>query len=247
VRFNPPLWFILENPCSAPLGSRTTLMGFFSPTALKGNESSRPIRLTGRLSNLNQSPSWRPPAGPTLLVTAPLTGFLNLSATYSSLCRPAVFRQVALMGFALQGIVPFTKPPAARRRWTTLLPLLPPVALPQVPRLGIHWACEPPPRSVRDRTHYRLQGLRPRESQPQARVTIKNVPSSWFAPLGLYTSSWFCPSPARGAHAPQPSRFRTRHSVTRPASSYVPRLNDRVRAANLSQDQPAIPRFLAFA
>jgi hypothetical protein len=152
-------------------------MGFVSPTALKGNESPRPPRFTGRLPNLNQSPSWRPPAGPTPPATVPLTGFLNLSATYSSQYRPAVFRQVALMGFALQGIIPFTKPPATHRRQNTLLPFLPPVALSQVPRLGNLWACEPPPRSVRDRTHYRLQGLRPRESQLQVGVTTKNVPS----------------------------------------------------------------------
>ena len=166
-----------RNPCPAPLSNRTTLMGFFSPTALTGSESPRPARFTGRLSNLNRSPSRRPPASPTPLDTVPLTGLLNLSATCSSQCRPAVFRQVVLMGFALQGVNPFTKPPATHRRRNTLLPFLPPVALPQVPRLGILWACEPPPRSVRDRTHYRLQGLRPRESQPQFQVTNRYVPS----------------------------------------------------------------------
>jgi hypothetical protein len=198
-------------------------MGFLSPTALMGNESPRPPRVTGGPPNQNRSSNWLPSAGPTPLTTVPLTGFLNLSATFSSQCRPVVFRQVALMGFALQGIIPFTKPPATRRRWNTLLPFLPPAALPQVPRLGIRWACEPTPRSARDRTHYRLQGLRPRESQLQVRVTSINVSSLQFTPLGLCTSSWFCPSPACGVRAPQPSRFRTHYSVSRATNSYVPR------------------------
>jgi len=74
--------------------------------------------------------------GPTPSVTVPLTGFFNLSATCPSQCPPAIFRQVAFMGFALQGVIPFTKPPTTHRRRTTLLPLLPPVALPLDPRPG---------------------------------------------------------------------------------------------------------------
>jgi hypothetical protein len=166
-------------------------MGFSSPTALTGNESSRPSRLTGRLSNSLRRPGWRPPAGPTPPTTVPLTGFLNLSATCSSHCHPAIFRQVALMGFALQGFVPSTQPPATHRCRNTLLPLLPPVALPQVPRPGSLWACGPSPRTIRNRTIYRLQGLRPRASRPRLQVTINSVPSTRPAPLGLCTSSWY--------------------------------------------------------
>jgi hypothetical protein len=44
------------------------------------------------------------PTGPMLPATVPLTGFLNLSATCSSRCRPAIFRQVALMGLRPPGI-----------------------------------------------------------------------------------------------------------------------------------------------
>ena len=166
-------------------------MGFDSPTARTDNESPRPSRLTGRLPKSVRRPNWRPPAGPTPPATVPLTGFLNLSATCFSRRRPAIFRQVALLGFALQGFVPSTKPPATHRCRNTLLPFLPPVALPQIPRLGSLWAHGPLPRTVRNRTIYRLQGLRPRESQPRFQVTIKNVPSSRPAPLGLFTSSWY--------------------------------------------------------
>jgi len=50
------------------------------------------------------------PAGPTLLATVSPTGFLNLSVTCSTLRRPAVFRQVALVGFTLQGFLPLAQP-----------------------------------------------------------------------------------------------------------------------------------------
>jgi hypothetical protein len=166
-------------------------MGFLSPTAHTGSESPRPSRVTGRLSNSIRRPGWRSPAGPTPPATVPLTGFLNLSATFSSLCRPAIFRQVALMGFALQGFVPSTKPPATHRYRNTLLSLLPPVALPRYPRPGSLWAYGPSPRTVRDRTIFRLQGLRPRESRSRRWVTIENVPSTRPAPPGLFTSSWY--------------------------------------------------------
>jgi hypothetical protein len=50
------------------------------------------------------------PAGPILPATVSPAGFLNLSATSSTLRRPAVFRQVALLGFTLQGFVPPAQP-----------------------------------------------------------------------------------------------------------------------------------------
>ena len=52
------------------------------------------------------------------------------------------------MGFALQGFDPFTKPSTAHHRRITLLPLLPPVAQPQVLGLRFLWACDPLPRMV---------------------------------------------------------------------------------------------------
>jgi hypothetical protein len=111
-------------------------MGFVSPSTHAGNESPRPPRFTGLAPDSLRRPSRRPLMGPSPSATVPLTGFLNLSATSSSHCPPAIFRQVAFMGFALQGVIPCTKPLAIRHRQTTLLPLLPPVALPRGPRPG---------------------------------------------------------------------------------------------------------------
>jgi hypothetical protein len=74
-------------------------MGFCFPSAHTGGESPRPLRLPGPV----------PPAGPTPPTTVPLTGFPNLSATSSSLRRPAIFRRVALLGFTLQGFDPHAK------------------------------------------------------------------------------------------------------------------------------------------
>jgi hypothetical protein len=45
------------------------------------------------------------PAGPTPPTTVPLTGFLDLSATSSSLHRPAIFRRVALWGSPFRGLI----------------------------------------------------------------------------------------------------------------------------------------------
>jgi hypothetical protein len=112
-------------------------MGFFSPTTHTGNESPRPPRLTGLALRLSPKTESVALVGPNPPATVPLTGFLNLSATSSSHCRPAVFRQVAFMGFALQGFLPSTKPPAIHHRQTTLLPFLPPVAQPHGPRPGV--------------------------------------------------------------------------------------------------------------
>jgi hypothetical protein len=137
---------LYPKPPSCTSRSRTTLMGFVSPSTHTGKESSRPSRFTGRLPTPIRRPSWRLPTGPTPSTTVPLTGFLNLSATCRSHCRPAIFRQVAFLGFALQGFNPSTKPPATHRRWITLLPLLPPVARPRILGRSILWACGPPPR-----------------------------------------------------------------------------------------------------
>jgi hypothetical protein len=119
---------IYLNPPSCVSRPRTTLMGFFSPSTHTGNESPRPTRFTGRLSDPTRRLNRPLPAGPTPPATAPLTGFFNLSATYSSQYPPVIFRQVAFMGFALQGFVPSTKPLTIHHRQITLLPLLPPVA-----------------------------------------------------------------------------------------------------------------------
>jgi hypothetical protein len=112
-------------------------MGFSSPSTHTGSESPRPPRFTGLAVRLNQKPSQRSLIGPTPSATVPLTGFLNLSATSSFHYPPAIFRQVAFMGFALQGFNPSTKPPAIHHRQATLLPFLPPVAQPQGPRPGV--------------------------------------------------------------------------------------------------------------
>jgi hypothetical protein len=89
------------------------------------------------LSELVRRPPQRSSVRPTSPTTAPLIGFFNLSATYSSHCPPTIFRQVAFMGFTLQGFHPSAKPPAAHHRRITLVPLLPPVAQSQGPRPGI--------------------------------------------------------------------------------------------------------------
>jgi hypothetical protein len=112
-------------------------MGFFAPTTHEATRVHVRTVLPAWLSNPARKPNWRLLTGPTPSTTVPLTGFLNLSATFSSHCRLAIFRQVAFMGFALQGFNPSTKPLAIHHRQITLLPFLPPVAPPQGPRLEV--------------------------------------------------------------------------------------------------------------
>jgi hypothetical protein len=162
LRFNSPSRHVPENSCLILLRTRPTLMGFCSPTARKTSRAhvlsrERPPEVTQRYARYVSM-------APTPPTTVPLAGFSNLSATFLSQCRPAIFRQVALMGFALQGILPSTKPsrfitakiPSCRSsRW-----LIHPG-----PRPEHLWACDTLPRMVRAHTIYRLQGFRPRENR----------------------------------------------------------------------------------
>jgi hypothetical protein len=125
--FDPPSRYFPKSP---PPTSRpkATLMGFPAPSALMGNESPRPSRLPGPAPR--RFLAGNPPAGSTPPVTVPLTGFLNLSAVCSSHYRPAIFRQVALLGFIPTGVCAFHEAPTTRRRRPTLLTFFPRVALP---------------------------------------------------------------------------------------------------------------------
>jgi len=112
---------------SLPTASRlqAPLLGFCCPYNAHEGESPRPagcpVELPGFAGNL--------PTGPTLPTTVPLTGFLNLTAVFSSPHPPAIFRQVAFMGFYPSGICSFHEAPDAHRRRFALLTFLPWIAL----------------------------------------------------------------------------------------------------------------------
>jgi len=124
LRFNPPSRFV---PVTSVLllSAQDNSHGIFVPLQCVRHREFTSFRLTGRLSGSARRPPQRPPVVPKPPATVPLTGFFNLSATCPSQYRPAIFRQVALMGFALQGVMPSTKPSAIHHRRNTLLPLLP--------------------------------------------------------------------------------------------------------------------------
>jgi hypothetical protein len=148
---------------------------------------------------------------PTSPATVPLTGFLNLSATFSSHYRPAIFRQVAFMGFALQGFSPFAKPPATHRRQTTLLSFFPPVA--QLWILGPEFlrAHDPPPRMVRNRTFIDFRVFVLARVSRISGSPLENVPLIRLAPPGL--------SPPHGIYPRQCAMLtlRYRHASVTPA------------------------------
>jgi hypothetical protein len=81
-------------------------LGFLAPAAFeeKGGHVSPVARSSSPVVAGNL------PTGPTPPDTVPLAGFSNLSAACSSPHRPAIFRQVTLVGFALQGFIPSSEP-----------------------------------------------------------------------------------------------------------------------------------------
>jgi hypothetical protein len=89
---------------------------------------------------------WDPSRAPTLSTTVPLAGFLNLSATCSSLRLPAIFRQVALVGFRPSGVSSSREAPTTPRRRRALLTFFPQIGRVSIPRWRRLRACWPLPR-----------------------------------------------------------------------------------------------------
>lgn len=109
------------------LSIESTSPGVFAPSTLIGSESSRLSGLPGpaprRFLCGNPSAISRP------LITVPLLGFPNLSAVSPSPSRPAIFRQVAFLGFRPTGVSSFHEAPTTLRRQHPLLTFFPRIAL----------------------------------------------------------------------------------------------------------------------
>jgi len=82
------------------LSAEGTSPGVPCPFSALGGGNPRLSRLPARATPVPRDA----PAAPTPPTTVPLTGFLNLPAASSSLRRPAIFRQVALLGFCPSGV-----------------------------------------------------------------------------------------------------------------------------------------------
>jgi hypothetical protein len=135
-------------PRPGPLGRGHLSWGFDAPSALEEERVHGRHRLPGG-GTRRTSLRWlvwlpaasRPPA------TAPLAGFPNLSAASTSPRRPAIFRQVALLGFHPSGVCSDHTAPLARRQRHALVTFLRPAARPS-PGRGNRLACLPSPRKV---------------------------------------------------------------------------------------------------
>jgi hypothetical protein len=73
-------------------------MGFFAPTARKATESTSWTSRNQATKCLPKQPSGYLSIGPTRLTTEPLTGFLNLSATFFLLLPPSHFQAGSTLG-----------------------------------------------------------------------------------------------------------------------------------------------------
>jgi hypothetical protein len=135
-------------------GPRTRLLGRSSPGVRPSFTVSRCLRRRSldrrhlswgfaplqrsRKSESTSSLRWRRPvtrsaaAGSQPSASVSLAGFRNLSATSSSLRRPAVFRRVALVGFYPSGGCSSHEAPTTRRRRCAFLTLFPWIALARV-------------------------------------------------------------------------------------------------------------------
>jgi hypothetical protein len=101
---------------------KTPLLGFRCPFSARGERVHVPVRLPFLGSLVVPGGS---SAVPIWLITVPLAGFPNLSADCSSLCRPAIFRRVALVGLCPSGSCSFHEAPTTRHRRHALLTLIP--------------------------------------------------------------------------------------------------------------------------
>jgi hypothetical protein len=94
-----PSYTVFPDVPALGLSAMGTSLGVSRPYSASGGRNPRlagcPVELPGFAGRL--------PAGPTQPTTVPLAGFLNLSAAWSSFRRPAIFRQVALLGFSPTG------------------------------------------------------------------------------------------------------------------------------------------------
>jgi len=119
-------------PMSPPVTSRSKapLLRFCRPYSVHRRRKSTSRQLPGRAPRFcRESISRSHPAD-----YGAALGFLNLSAVSSSPPRPAIFRQVTLVGFGPTGNYSIHETPDARRRRCALLTFLPWFALP--PFLG---------------------------------------------------------------------------------------------------------------
>lgn len=172
-----------------------------------------------------------------------LAGFLNLSATCSSPHRPAVFRQVTLVGFTLQGVHPLSPDPG-----NSSLPSLPSCRSPSVcasPVLG-----EGNRRRIDhdlgrgDRCLSRLQGLRPRENR-SALSTRFRVTTADLSPLGFPPPHGFVPPQVRSG-SPLRTVTASRPPTPSPELAAAAFHGFTLTGADpLSPENPPIPRFHA--
>jgi hypothetical protein len=113
-------------PCPRRSGRERLSWGFSPLQRIRWREStSRPVPKGRPARPPPPGGCGNPPPVPTPAATVSLAGFLNPSATSSSLRRPAIFRRVALLGFRPTGAPASREAPPTRRRRPALLTFLP--------------------------------------------------------------------------------------------------------------------------
>jgi hypothetical protein len=143
-----------------------------------------------------------PPAVPIPPATAPLTGFPNLAAASISRDRPALFRQVALLGFRPSGVCSCRAAPTARHRRRALLTFLPQASRSPLQQ-GHPRAREPVPRMPK-LSPFPSSGPSSARQSVQSRANHFHDVSIDHSPRGLPPPHGLTPVPSEAA-TPQPS------------------------------------------
>jgi hypothetical protein len=105
--FGPPTRSLPKSPLAGLPALRAPSPGVLLPYSVSGSRSPRP-----RHRKVAGLPGWSgaPPAAPNRRLRCRSQVFSTSQRPCSSRSRPAIFRRVTLMGFALQGFVPPAKP-----------------------------------------------------------------------------------------------------------------------------------------
>jgi hypothetical protein len=210
---------------------RAPLLGFAAPSA---HEEERIHVPTGPIGSPARHPPTREGRGiappvPKPTATVSLAGFLNPSATCSSLRRPAIFRRVALLGLHPSGARASHEDPPARHRWPALLTFLPRFAR-SCSRSLLHG------RAVRClglrlSAFSGLQGLRPRVNRSAQAIPLsiarRPSPPGFSPPHGLHAGSCAGLAPddrhASRSTEPFPARLSAAlHGATAPRAAPLP-------------------------
>jgi hypothetical protein len=140
-----PSFTVFPDIPACGLSTEGTSLGVLCPFNAQGGGNPRLVRLPARAAPVPRVS----PTAPTLPTTVPLSGFPNLSAASFSLRPPAIFRQVAFLGFCPSGVCFLSRRPGGSSPPACPHDVSPAGCASPSPRQGSQQARQPLPRMKR--------------------------------------------------------------------------------------------------